>query len=118
MSTTSAPYIPHSDAETLAALEKVKTAIDDAGAKAKAMNYNSYDNSVVQERYDSRKIFADGSEEVHMTYLALANAARKVSSIPADMRYTILNNSFEMGRPFRMEYVRSDKRTRHRRQSG
>lgn len=85
------------DAETLAALEKVKAAIDDAAAKAEAMNYYSYDNSVVQERYDSRKISADGSEEVHMTYLALANAARKVSSIPADMRYTILNNSFEMG---------------------
>lgn len=85
------------DAETQAALDKVKTAIDDAAAKAEEMNYYTYDNSVVQERYDNRTITGDGSEEVHMTYLALANAAKKNSSIPADMRYTILNNSFEMG---------------------
>lgn len=85
------------DAETQAALNKVKTAIDDAAAKAEEMNYYTYDNSVVQERYDNRTITGDGSEEVHMTYLALANAAKKNSSIPADMRYAILNNSFEMG---------------------
>lgn len=85
------------DAETQAALDRVKAAIDDAAAKAEEMNYYTYNNSVVQERYDNRTITGDGSEEVHMTYLALANAAKKNSSIPADMRYTILNNSFEMG---------------------
>ena len=85
------------DAETQAALDRVKAAIDDAAAKAESMGYYSYNNSVVQERYDNRSITGDGSEEIHMTYLSLANAARKHTNIPADMRYTILNNSFEMG---------------------
>lgn len=85
-------------AESQAALDKVKAAIDDAAAKAEAAGYTTYDNSVVQERYDNRTIMGNGDEEVHMTYLQLANAARKqTGDMPVDMRYALLNNSFEMG---------------------
>lgn len=89
-------YLGPSD-ESIAAMEKVKKAIDDAKAKAENMGYTTYVNSVVEERYNNRTIAGNGDEEVHMTYLQLANAARKHTEIPSDMRYTILNNSFEMG---------------------
>lgn len=89
-------YLGPSD-KTIATMEKVKKAIDDAKAKAEDMGYTAYVNSVVEERYNNRTITGNGDEEVHMTYLQLANAARKQTEIPSDMRYTILNNSFEMG---------------------
>lgn len=84
-------------AEDRAALERVKAAIDDAQAKADEMHYYNYDNSTVEERYENRTITGDGSTEIHMTYIQLANAAKAINSIPGDMRYVILNNSFELG---------------------
>ncbi|MDE5942109.1 MAG: hypothetical protein K2H14_08370, partial [Muribaculaceae bacterium] len=84
-------------AEEQALYDKVKRAIDDAAAKAEAMGYYNYSNHVVEERYELRNIVGDGDEEVRMTYIALANAAKSQNAIPADMRYVIFNNSFEMG---------------------
>lgn len=84
-------------AEDLAALDRVKAAIDDAATKAEEMKYWNYDNSTVEERYENRNITGDGTTEVHMTYMQLANAAKAQKVIPSDMRYAILNNSFEMG---------------------
>jgi hypothetical protein len=83
--------------EDNAAYDKVKKAMDDAQAKATAMNLYNYNNSVVEERYENRQLTGNGDEEVKMTYVALANAAKSQNQIPADMRYAILNNSFEMG---------------------
>ena len=85
-------------AATKAARDKVKQAIDDAQKKADESGYTAYDNSVVEERYNEHNIIGAGDEEVHMTYLQLANAARKqTGEMPVDMRYALLNNSFEMG---------------------
>lgn len=85
-------------AATKAARDKVKKAIDDAQKKADEQGYTTYDNSVVEERYNEHNITGTGDEEVHMTYLQLANAARKqTGEMPVDMRYALLNNSFEMG---------------------
>lgn len=85
-------------AATKAARDKVKKAIDDAQKKADEAGYTTYDNSVVEERYNEHNIMGNGDEEVHMTYLQLANAARKqTGEMPVDMRYALLNNSFEMG---------------------
>jgi endonuclease/exonuclease/phosphatase family metal-dependent hydrolase len=75
----------------------VKAAMDDAAAKAEALNLNNFNNSTVEERYHNHLIVGDGSEEVKMTYVALANATKSQSQIPADMRYAVLNNDFEMG---------------------
>ena len=83
--------------EDLAALNRVKTAIEDAQAKADAMGLTSYNNRSVVDAYENRLITGDGTKEVHNTYIALAKAAIKQTSLPADMRYAILNNSFEMG---------------------
>lgn len=84
-------------AATKAARDKVKKAIDDAQKKADESGYTTYDNSVVEERYNEHNIMGNGDEEVHMTYLQLANAARKqTGEMPVDMRYALLNNSFEM----------------------
>lgn len=84
-------------AATKAARDKVKKAIDDAQKKADESGYTTYDNSVIEERYNEHNIMGNGDEEVHMTYLQLANAARKqTGEMPVDMRYALLNNSFEM----------------------
>lgn len=84
--------------EDIALFNKVKAAIDDAQKKADEAGYSTYDNSVVEERYENRTLSGNGDEEVHMTYLQLANAARKqTGEMPVDMRYALLNNSFEMG---------------------
>lgn len=84
--------------EDIAIFNKVKAAIDDAQKKADEAGYTTYDNSVVIERYENRTLSSTGDEEVHMTYLQLANAARKqTGDMPVDMRYALLNNSFEMG---------------------
>lgn len=84
--------------EEIAHFNKVKAAIDDAQKKADEAGYTTYDNSVVEERYNEHNIMGNGDEEVHMTYLQLANAARKqTGEMPVDMRYALLNNSFEMG---------------------
>ena len=84
--------------EDIALFNKVKAAIDDAQKKADEAGYTTYDNSVVVERYENRTLSSNGDEEVHMTYLQLANAARKqTGEMPVDMRYALLNNSFEMG---------------------
>jgi endonuclease/exonuclease/phosphatase family metal-dependent hydrolase len=83
--------------EDNAAYVKVKQAMDDAQEKAEAMSLYNYDNSVVEERYYNRQLVGDGDEEVKMTYIALANASKSQNQIPADMRYVLLNNSFEMG---------------------
>ncbi len=83
--------------EDLAALNRVKTAIEDAQAKADDMGLTSYNNRSVVDAYENRLITGDGTKEVHNTYIALAKAAIKQTSLPADMRYAILNNSFEMG---------------------
>ena len=48
------------------------------------------------DAYENRQIQGDGTKEIHNTYIALAKAASKQIAIPADMRYAILNNSFEM----------------------
>lgn len=84
-------------AEDLATLDRVKEAIDDAKNKAEEMHLTTYDNRAVEDAWENRLITGDGTKEIHNTYLALAKAATKQYQIPADMRYTILNNSFEMG---------------------
>lgn len=85
--------------EYLATLQKVKEAIDDAQNKADEAGLSSYNNRSVVDAYENRQIPAEtkGTPEIHNTYIALAKAASKQIAIPADMRYTILNNSFEMG---------------------
>lgn len=85
--------------EYLATLKKVKEAIDDAQSKADEAGLSSYNNRSVVDAYENRQIPAEtkGTPEIHNTYIALAKAASKQIAIPADMRYTILNNSFEMG---------------------
>lgn len=83
--------------EYLATLQKVKEAIDDAQSKADEAGLPSYSNRSVVDAYENRQIQGDGTKEIHNTYIALAKAASKQIAIPADMRYTILNNSFEMG---------------------
>lgn len=84
-------------AEVLESLDRVKEAIDDAKNKAEKMHLTTYDNRAVEDAWENRLITGDGTKEIHNTYLALAKAATKQYQIPADMRYTILNNSFEMG---------------------
>ena len=85
--------------EYLATLKKVKEAIDDAQSKADEAGLPGYSNRAVVDAYENRQIPAEtkGTPEIHNTYIALAKAASKQIAIPADMRYTILNNSFEMG---------------------
>lgn len=83
--------------EDLAALNRVKAAIDDARAKATDAGLSSYSNRAVEDAYENRLITGDGTKEVHNTYIALAKAASKQIELPSDMRYAILNNSFEMG---------------------
>lgn len=85
--------------EYLATLKKVKEAIDDAQSKADEAGLPGYSNRSVVDAYENRQIPAEtkGTPEIHNTYIALAKAASKQIAIPADMRYTILNNSFEMG---------------------
>lgn len=85
--------------EYLATLQKVKEAIDDAQSKADEAGLPGYSNRSVVDAYENRQIPAEtkGTPEIHNTYIALAKAASKQIAIPADMRYTILNNSFEMG---------------------
>lgn len=83
--------------EDLATLNRVKAAIDDARAKAEAAGLTSYDNYSVEDAYENRLISGDGSKEVHNTYVALAKAASRQQSVPADMSLAVLNNSFEMG---------------------
>ena len=80
----------------LAILQKVKEAIDDAQSKADEAGLSSYNNRSVVDAYENRQIQGDGTKEIHNTYIALAKAASKQIAIPADMRYAILNNSFEM----------------------
>lgn len=82
--------------EYLATLKKVKEAIDDAQSKADEAGLPGYSNRSVVDAYENRQIQGDGTKEIHNTYIALAKAASKQIAIPADMRYTILNNSFEM----------------------
>lgn len=82
--------------EYLATLKKVKEAIDDAQSKADEAGLPSYSNRSVVDAYENRQIQGDGTKEIHNTYIALAKAASKQIAIPADMRYAILNNSFEM----------------------
>lgn len=77
--------------------EAVKEAIDDAQSKADEAGLPGYSNRSVVDAYENRQIQGDGTKEIHNTYIALAKAASKQIAIPADMRYTILNNSFEMG---------------------
>jgi|GEM_PF-835370 putative secreted protein len=83
--------------EYLATLQKVKEAIDDAQSKADEAGLSSYNNRSVVDAYENRQIQGDGTKEIHNTYIALAKAASKQIAIPADMRYAILNNSFERG---------------------
>jgi endonuclease/exonuclease/phosphatase family metal-dependent hydrolase len=77
--------------------DKVKAAIDDAQAKAEEIGLDNYDNSVVEERYYNHQLVGNGDDEVKMTYVALATASSKQTEVGSDMRYVILNNSFEMG---------------------
>lgn len=82
--------------EELKVYEAVKEAIDDAQSKADEAGLPGYSNRSVVDAYENRQIQGDGTKEIHNTYIALAKAASKQIAIPADMRYTILNNSFEM----------------------
>ena len=83
--------------EELMTYADVKAAIDDAQSKADEAGLPGYSNRSVVDAYENRQIQGDGTKEIHNTYIALAKAASKQIAIPADMRYTILNNSFEMG---------------------
>lgn len=82
--------------EEMKIYEAVKAAIDDAQSKADEAGLPGYSNRSVVDAYENRQIQGDGTKEIHNTYIALAKAASKQIAIPADMRYTILNNSFEM----------------------
>lgn len=82
--------------EELKVYEAVKEAIDDAQSKADEAGLPGYSNRSVVDAYENRQIQGDGTKEIHNTYIALAKAASKQIAIPADMRYAILNNSFEM----------------------
>lgn len=84
-------------AEQLAIYDRVKAAIDDAQAKADEQGLIQYTNITPIERWEQRNITGNGDEEIKMTYTNLAKASAGQSKIPADMRYTILNNSFELG---------------------
>ncbi len=83
--------------EDNAAYDAVKAAMDDAAAKASDYGLTNFNNSTVEERYNDHLLTGDGTSEVKMTYVALANAAIAQTGIPTDMRFAILNNSFEMG---------------------
>lgn len=83
--------------EELKVYADVKEAIDDAQSKADEAGLPGYSNRSVVDAYENRQIQGDGTKEIHNTYIALAKAASKQIAIPADMRYAILNNSFEMG---------------------
>lgn len=82
--------------EELMTYADVKEAIDDAQSKADEAGLPGYSNRSVVDAYENRQIQGDGTKEIHNTYIALAKAASKQIAIPADMRYAILNNSFEM----------------------
>ncbi len=75
----------------------VKEAMDNAQAIATRLNLSAYDNSEVQTRWDEHTITGDGTEEIHMTYEALAAASKAQTEVPGDMTYAILNPSFELG---------------------
>lgn len=77
--------------------KNVKEAMADAEAIATRLGLTGFNNSEVQSRWDNHSITGDGSEEVHMTYEALAAACKAQGVVPADMTYAILNPSFELG---------------------
>lgn len=77
--------------------KNVKAAMDEAESIVTALHLTSYDNSVVEQRWNNHTITGDGTEEVRMTYQALAVAVKAQTVIPADMTYAILNPSFELG---------------------
>ena len=77
--------------------KNVKEAMTDAEAIATRLGLKGFNNSEVQDRWDNHRITGDGSEEVHMTYEALAAACKAQGVVPADMTYAILNPSFELG---------------------
>lgn len=83
-------------AETLASLDRVKEAIDDAQEKADNLNLTSYSNKAVVDAWENRLIEGDGSKEVLRTYTALACAALNQTELPADLTYAVINNSFEI----------------------
>ncbi|MDE6072358.1 MAG: hypothetical protein K2G53_07380 [Muribaculaceae bacterium] len=82
--------------ETLASLDRVKEAIDDAQSKADAAGLTSYSNKAVVDAWENRLIQGDGSKEILRTYTSLATAALKQTEVPADLTYAIVNNSFEI----------------------
>ena len=77
--------------------KNVKEAMADAAAIAARLGLTGFDNSQVEERWRNHNITGDGTEEVHMTYEALAAVCKAQANVPADMTYAILNPSFELG---------------------
>lgn len=77
--------------------KNVKEAMTDAEAIATRLGLTDFNNREVQDRWDNHAITGDGTEEVHLTYEALAAACKSQGVVPADMTYAILNPSFELG---------------------
>lgn len=83
-------------AEDLAALNRVKAAIDDTRAKAAGQSLTSFENMAVEDSYENRTISGDGTKEVRNSYIALAKASSKQTGIPADMSHTLINGTFDI----------------------
>lgn len=86
--------------EERAVYARVKAAMDDVAAKAQTLTPEgqaAFDNSTVENRYQSHTIYGDGTEEITYCYNALAAAAKAQTTLGADMTYAIVNNGFELG---------------------
>lgn len=84
--------------EMLAAYDYVKAAMDDAAQQLTTLEpaaAASFNNSTVEQAYNNRRLTGNGSNEVKLTYQALASAAKRQTSLGADMTLAILNRSFE-----------------------
>ncbi len=77
--------------------KNVKDAMADANAIAARLGLTGFDNSEVESLWNNHEITGDGTEEVHMTYEALAAACKTQAKVPTEMTYAILNPSFELG---------------------
>lgn len=84
--------------EMLAAYDHVKAAMDDVAQQLATLEpaaRSSFNNSTVEQAYNRHRLVGDGSNEVKLTYQALASAAKSQTSVGADMSSAILNRSFE-----------------------
>lgn len=86
-------------AAKLVAEGRVKAALDDAADWLETFDDDGkemYNNSMVERNYDNRQLSDTGKDEVNMTYLALAKAAKSQTTAGSDMTPAITNWSFEL----------------------